>query len=61
MPGFWKELLGLIVILLGIGLFLYGSNSYNATVGYAGVVLFLIGVIAEIVLEVQGYLRKSGS
>jgi hypothetical protein len=61
MVAFWKELLGLAVIFVGIGLFLYGSNSYNASIGYAGLILFLAGVIAEIVFEVLGYLRKSGS
>jgi hypothetical protein len=61
MVAFWKELLGLAVIFVGIGLFLYGSNSYNASIGYAGLILFLAGVIAEIVFEIMGYLRKSGS
>ena len=60
MVAFWKELIGLIVIFAGIGLFLYGSNSYNAVVGYAGLILLVAGVVAEIVFEVQGYLRKSG-
>ena len=61
MVAFWKELVGLIVIFAGIGLFLYGSNSYNAAVGYTGLILLVAGVVAEIVFEVQGYLRKSGS
>jgi hypothetical protein len=61
MVAFWKELVGLVVIFAGIGLFLYGSNSYDAVVGYAGLILFIAGVVAEIVFEVQGYLRKSGS
>jgi hypothetical protein len=61
MVAFWKELVGLVVIFAGIGLFLYGSNSYDAVVGYAGLILFIAGVVAEIVFEVQGYLKKSGS
>jgi hypothetical protein len=61
MAKLWKELLGLIVIFVGIGLFLYGSNSYNAAVGYTGLILLLAGIAAEIIFEVQGYLRKSGS
>ena len=61
MVAFWKELVGLVVIFAGIGLFLCGSNSYDAVVGYAGLILFIAGVVAEIVFEVQGYLRKSGS
>ncbi len=57
----WKELVGLAVIFSGIGLFLYGSNTYNAVVGYAGLILLIVGIAAEIVFEVQGYLRKRES
>jgi hypothetical protein len=43
---------------LGIVLFLYGSNYYNVTIGWAGVVLIIGGFFAEILLQVYEMLRK---
>jgi MFS family permease len=41
----WKNLGFLLAAILGIMLFLYGGNYYNATWGWAGVYL-IVGVIA---------------
>jgi hypothetical protein len=57
----WKSLAMLIVVVLGIGLFLYGANYYDAVTGWIGVFLIIAGVVAYLVLEVYGILRKRGS
>ena len=54
----WKDLVCLSVIILGILLFLYGSNFYNATFGWAGVYLIIGGFFAEIALQVYKTLIK---
>jgi membrane-bound ClpP family serine protease len=48
--------LGLIV--LGVVLFLYGANYYDATVGWAGVYLFTLGIVVIIAVYVYGELTK---
>ncbi len=54
----WKDLACLSVIILGIVLFLYGSNYYNATFGWTGVYLIIGGFFAEIALQVYETLLK---
>jgi hypothetical protein len=54
----WKDLVCFCVIVLGIILFLYGSNYYNATVGWAGVFLIVGGFLAEMILQVYETLTK---
>ncbi len=46
------------MILLGIVLFLYGANYYDATVGWAGTYLVITGIIAILVLYIYGELTK---
>ena len=46
------------LLICGIILFLYGANFYNAVVGWAGVYLFLIGVIGLLALYIYGELTK---
>jgi membrane-bound ClpP family serine protease len=46
------------IIVLGVVLFLYGANYYDATVGWAGVYLVIIGLIAMLVLYIYGELTK---
>jgi drug/metabolite transporter (DMT)-like permease len=53
-----KDLLCLIVALIGVILFLYGSNYYSAAVGWLGIFLVVTGIVAEIVLEVYAVVRK---
>jgi len=56
----WEDLACLGVIILGIVLFLYGSNYYNAAVGWTGLCLMIGGFLAEIVLQVYDILVKKG-
>ncbi len=44
----WKGPACLLVVIVGIVLFLYGANSYNNLVGWAGVYLFVGGIVAYI-------------
>jgi membrane-bound ClpP family serine protease len=46
------------VLLLGFVLFLYGANYYDAAVGYTGVFLFLVGLVAILTLYIYGELTK---
>ena len=49
----WKDIVCVILVILGIVLFLYGSNAYDAVSGYAGIGLFIFGIVLYTVL--QGY------
>jgi len=54
----WKDLVGLCLLIAGMLLFLYGSNYYDAVVGWSGVYLMIGGILAEITLKVYEILRK---
>jgi len=56
----WKDLVCLYVIVLGVFLFLYGSNYYNAVFGWIGVSLIFGGLFAEIFLKVYDIVWKEG-
>jgi len=47
-----------VLILLGIILFLVGANYYNSLVGWSGVFMFIVGILALIVLCVYHTLTK---
>jgi uncharacterized membrane protein len=51
----------LFVFVLGVVLFLYGSNAYDATFGWSGLYLMAAAVIVYLVLEVYKVLRRRGS
>jgi membrane-bound ClpP family serine protease len=55
----WKGPVCLLVIIVGLVLFLYGANYYDAKVGWAGVGLFVGGFLLYVVLKV--YERLQGS
>ena len=46
------------IIVLGVVLFLCGANYYDATVGWVGVYLFIIGILAILVLYIYDELTK---
>ena len=48
------------LVILGVVLFLYGANYYNAVIGWAGVAFIAGGIVAEIVLKVIESVRKAG-
>jgi membrane-bound ClpP family serine protease len=54
----WTNWACLGMIMLGFVLFLYGANYFDATVGWAGVYLFIIGILGMLVLYIYGELTK---
>jgi len=46
------------MVIVGIILFLYGANYYNATIGWAGIGLFVVGILCYIVLKIDEAERK---
>jgi hypothetical protein len=57
----WEDILCVCLMILGIIVFVYGSNVYNATFGWGGLFIMIAGVIGEIVLEVYRFWIKRGS
>jgi membrane-bound ClpP family serine protease len=49
------------IIVLGFVLFLYGANYFDATIGWAGVCLFVIGILGMLVLYIYGELTKKAN
>jgi hypothetical protein len=63
----WEDLLIVCLVILGVVLFLYGSNynvingdgsNYNIVIGWAGVVLIVGGIVGGIVLKALESVRK---
>ena len=46
------------IVILGIILFLYGANYYDAGVGWTGVFLFIVGVLVFLIHYIYGELTK---
>jgi arginine exporter protein ArgO len=53
-----KDLVLLCIVILGVVAFLYGSNYFDATIGWGGISLVVAGCVAEIVLELYSFVRK---
>ncbi len=49
-----------LMIVLGVILFLVGSNIYNGAVGWVGVLLFVAGIAGLILLFVYNMMRRHG-
>jgi hypothetical protein len=54
----WKGILCVCVIVMGVILFLYGANCYDAAIGWMGFCLILGGFFAGIVLKLYENIRK---
>jgi membrane-bound ClpP family serine protease len=54
----WINWACLGIVILGIILFLYGANYYDAVVGWAGVFLFVAGILAFLIRYIYGELTK---
>ncbi len=52
--------MGLGLVLVGIVLFLYGANYFDALIGWAGIFLVVGGIIAEVILKLIEAARKKG-
>jgi drug/metabolite transporter (DMT)-like permease len=54
----WTDWACLGVAVIGIVLFLYGANYYNAVVGWLGVFLFVGAIVAYLLLYAYKELTK---
>jgi len=54
----WKDIVCVCVVIVGVILFLYGSNIYNAIVGWGGIYLMIGGFFAEIILRIYEAVRR---
>lgn len=48
------------MVIVGVVLFLYGANYYDALIGWTGVYLAIAGFLVKIVLMVWKRLKGSG-
>ena len=55
----WKDVVCVVLVILGIVLFLYGSNANDAVAGYAGIGLFIGGIVLYAVLQVYKAVLKN--
>jgi hypothetical protein len=55
----WEGPVCFLVVILGIVLFLYGANYYDAGVGWTGVGLFVGGLLLYAALKVYERLQKA--
>ncbi|MDH7563298.1 MAG: hypothetical protein QHH24_00225 [Candidatus Bathyarchaeota archaeon] len=54
----WRELVYALLVVVGIVLFLYGANYYDAIVGWVGVGMIFAGVVAEVVEKIYEFVSK---
>ncbi len=54
----WRDIVCVYIIVIGVVLFLYGSNYYDVLAGWTGVYLVIGGFFAEIILKVYENVRK---
>jgi membrane-bound ClpP family serine protease len=54
----WRDLVCLLLVIIGAILFLYGANYYDATTGWTGVGLFVSGIVLYVVLQAFEIGRK---
>ncbi len=57
----WSNWISVILVIVGIGLFLYGANVYDATVGWTGFYLGIAGILLYISTYVYVWYKKNES
>jgi len=40
-----RDVMSVVLVILGVVLFLYGANYYDAIIGYSGIGIFFAGLI----------------
>jgi len=55
----WNDLICLSILIVGVVLFLYGANYYEALIGWTGVCLIIAGFLMKIILMVWENLQSS--
>ena len=54
----WKEIACLFGFIVGVVLFLYGTNYYAATVGWIGFFVSIGSIIVYVILKVDEVMTK---
>jgi drug/metabolite transporter (DMT)-like permease len=54
----WEDVACLILIVIGVILFLYGSNYYDAIVGWSGVSLTIGALLVLAIVKLYKRLKK---
>jgi hypothetical protein len=57
----WRDVVSVLLIIVGTIMFLYGANYYDATVGRTGFGLFISGFVVYLVLKAYEVARKGQS
>jgi hypothetical protein len=57
----WTDWTCLGIFILGFLLFLYGANTYNTIIGYAGIYLFIGAIAAYLIIYIYKELAKKPS
>lgn len=48
----WFDILCLVLVIVGVAFFLYGSNAYDSVSGYGGIGLFVFGILLYVAIQV---------
>ncbi|MGD6809899.1 MAG: hypothetical protein ACQCN3_09405 [Candidatus Bathyarchaeia archaeon] len=54
----WLNWISVILVIVGIGMFLYGANVYDATVGWTGFYLGIAGILLYIATSIYVQIKK---
>jgi len=54
----WKEIACILAALVGVVLFLYGANYYDALIGWAGIFLVIVSFFVWLFLRLYALTRK---
>lgn len=54
----WTDILCFVLVILGVALFLYGANAYDAVSGYGGIGLFVLGIVLYAALQILAASKK---
>ena len=57
----WRDVVSVLLVIVGAVIFLYGANYYDATVGWAGFWLFIGGFVVYLVLKAYEVATKGQS
>jgi len=48
----WEDIMNLAFLVIGLVLFVYGANYYDALIGWIGVALVAVGLFGEIAFKI---------
>lgn len=54
----WLNLASVLLVIVGLGLFLYGANVYNAPIGWTGFSFSIAGILLYVMYFLYVQLRK---